>query len=180
MSFATWTLALIVGLCAGWTDWRSRRIPNWLTIPALALGVAVHGLAAGGPGVLESLKGVGLALAVLLPLVLLGALGGGDWKLLGALGAFLGAGMVLVVLLGAILIAGLMGVIQISVNRRWKATFTNLRELIFWFCSLRWGAHPTVNLENPAMRHVPFGIATALSVMLCFGLTLLKWKTIWR
>ncbi len=43
-----WMLAVIPALVAGWTDWRWRRIPNWLTVPALLLGIAAncacHGL----------------------------------------------------------------------------------------------------------------------------------------
>jgi prepilin peptidase CpaA len=174
MNYATWILAIAVGLCAGWTDWRSRRIPNWLTIPALAAGVALHGAMHGAAGVVESLKGAGIALAVLLPLVLLRALGGGDWKLLGALGAFLGAQMVLVVLLGAVLIAGAMSAIQVTVNRRWRATLANMRDLVFSLYALRAGGHPRINLDNPTMHSVPFGTATALSVLACFGLTVLR------
>ncbi|MGA7908757.1 MAG: A24 family peptidase, partial [Candidatus Sulfotelmatobacter sp.] len=80
-------LAVALALIAGWTDWRSRRIPNWLTVPGLLLGVAANGLAAGWPGVKSSLLGVGLGLLLLLPFVLLRSLGAGDWKLAGAVGA---------------------------------------------------------------------------------------------
>ena len=45
-----WMLAAIPALVAGWTDWRSRRIPNWLTVPALLLGIGVNSLAAGWSG----------------------------------------------------------------------------------------------------------------------------------
>jgi prepilin peptidase CpaA len=167
---AIWFLALSVGMTAGWTDWKTRRIPNWLTIPALFLGIVAHGLTAGRSGLLESLKGTGLALLILLPVVLLRGLGGGDWKLMGALGAILGFRMMLVVLWGAVVIAGVMGVVQITRHRRWRATWNNLRELLWSFYSLRWGVHPKVNLDNPEMRSVPFGTATALSLAICFAL----------
>ena len=169
MHEAIWFLALTVGICAGWTDWKSRRIPNWLTIPALFLGIAAHGLIAGRAGVFESLKGAGLALLILLPIVLLRGLGAGDWKLMGALGAILGFRMMLVVLWGAVIIAGLMGVVQVTRHRRWGATLSNLRELLWSFYSLRWGVLPKVNLDNPEMHSVPFGTATALSMLICFA-----------
>ena len=156
-------------MCAGWTDWKTRRIPNWLTLPALFLGIAAHGLTAGRAGFVESLKGAGLALLILLPVVLLRGLGGGDWKLMGALGALLGFQMMLLVLWGAILIAGLMGVVQVTRHRRWGATLRNLRELLWSFYSLRWGVLPKVNLDNPEMHSVPFGTATALSMLICFA-----------
>ena len=56
-------------------DWRTRRIPNWLTVPGLVAGVAVNAVAAGWPGAKSSLLGAGLGLLVLLPFVVIKALG---------------------------------------------------------------------------------------------------------
>src|SRR5258707_9405016 len=105
-----WMLATVPALVAGWTDWRWRRIPNWLTVPALLLGIGVNSFAAGWAGAKESLLGAGLSLGVLLPFVLIRSLGAGDWKLAGALGALLGASRMITVLLGAVVVAGVMGV----------------------------------------------------------------------
>ena len=106
-----WMLATIPALVAGWTDWRWRRIPNWLTVPALLLGIAVNCFATGWAGAKESLLGAGLGLGLLLPFVLIRSLGAGDWKLVGALGAFLGPSRLITVLLGTVLVAGLMAVV---------------------------------------------------------------------
>src|ERR1700720_4388893 len=104
-----WMLATIPALIAGWTDWRWRRIPNWLTAPALLLGIAVNCFATGWVGAKVSLLGAGLGLGLLLPLVLIRSLGAGDWKLAGALGAFLGPSRMITVLLGAVLVGGVVG-----------------------------------------------------------------------
>jgi prepilin peptidase CpaA len=98
------TLALVAG--AGWIDGRTRRIPNWLTVSGFVAGLAVHLLFGGWRGGLMSLEGAGLGLVVLLPLVLLRALGAGDWKLMGALGALLGPVMLWFVLFASIFVAG--------------------------------------------------------------------------
>src|SRR5258707_15364727 len=103
-----WMFALGVTLLAGWVDFRTRKIPNWLTVPALLLGIGMHIVVAGWPGAKTSLEGAGLALVLLLPLVLLRGLGAGDWKLMGAVGAFLGPAMFLFVMLGSILVSGIM------------------------------------------------------------------------
>ncbi|MGA9969903.1 MAG: A24 family peptidase, partial [Candidatus Acidiferrales bacterium] len=113
-----WMLALALALFAGWTDWRTRKIPNWLTAPALLLGFTVHTVIAGWPGAKTSLAGASLALGLLLPLVLLRALGAGDWKLMGALGAFLGPILFVYVLVGSILVSGLMAVVQVMRTHR--------------------------------------------------------------
>jgi len=55
-----------------------------------------------------ALLGAGLGLLLLLPFVFLRSLGAGDWKLAGALGAFVGPGVLLDLLMGSIFVAGIM------------------------------------------------------------------------
>jgi len=52
--------------------------------------------------------GSGIGLLLLLPFVFLRSLGAGDWKLAGALGAFVGPGVLLDLLMGSIFVAGIM------------------------------------------------------------------------
>ena len=87
-----WALTLTFTIWAGWLDWRTRKIPNWLTVSGFVAGLGIHTIVGGWHGALASLQGAGLALLVLLPLVLLRGLGAGDWKLMGAVGALLGPG----------------------------------------------------------------------------------------
>lgn len=169
-------LALAVAIWAGWLDWRSRRIPNWLTVPALATGIAANTLAWGWPGAKAALEGAGLALALLLPLVLARGLGAGDWKLMGALGAFLGPSRLVVVLLGTVFIAGLMAVAQMVRSRRVIQTLSNLWVLLLAIATfgIR-GQRENLTLDNPGLMALPFGVAAALSTILFFG-ALSAWK----
>jgi prepilin peptidase CpaA len=84
------TCALTVGAIACVTDIRSRRIPNLLTFGAAATALVYHSIAQGGLGFGSSASGwlVG-ALVMFVPFAL-GGLGGGDVKLLAALGAWVG------------------------------------------------------------------------------------------
>jgi prepilin peptidase CpaA len=84
--------ALAVGCAACVTDIQSRRIPNWLTFGAAGAAVVFHTLTQGGGGFVFATSGwfVG-ALIMFLPFALRG-LGGGDVKLVAALGAWLGPG----------------------------------------------------------------------------------------
>ena len=95
---AVWGLTILLAALAGWMDWRSRRIPNWLTVPGLFVGVAANALVWGWAGAKASLLGAGLGLLLLLPFVLIRSLGAGDWKLVGAVGAFLGPQSLITVL----------------------------------------------------------------------------------
>ena len=170
MSEGLWLLALALAVWAGWTDWRSRRIPNWLTVPAFFVGLGAHWMVAGSKGVLFSLKGAAVALALLFPFVLLRGLGAGDWKLMGALGAFLGAQVTFLILFGTVVITGIMGVVQITRLRKWRVTLANMWELIVVFLSFGWRVHPKINLDNPGALSLPFGTAAAFSTLVCYGL----------
>ena len=103
----------------------------------------------GWPGAKASLEGAGLALVLLLPLVLMRALGAGDWKLMGAVGAFLGPVMFLFVLLGSILVSGLMAMVEMMRTRRVKETFHNLYVLVQGFLSFGLRPNPEISLDNP-------------------------------
>jgi len=163
-----WILTLALTLLAALLDWRSRRIPNWLTVPGLLSGVVVHALIAGGPGALFALKGAGLALILLLPLVALRALGAGDWKLMGAVGAFLGWKLFLFVLLGSILASGIMAVVQVLRMGRVMETLRNMVTLVRGFFTFGLKKNPQISLDNPRLLKLPFGVAVAAATLVCF------------
>jgi prepilin peptidase CpaA len=163
-----WAFALAFVLYAGWLDSSTRRIPNWLTVPGLLLGVALHGMAGGWRGAVVALEGAGLALAILLPLVFLRALGAGDWKLMGALGAFLGPQIFFLVLLASVLVAGLMSVVVMVRAHRVRETLRNLYLLILTFLTLGFRKNPGISLDSPDALKVPFGVAAAVGTFVCF------------
>lgn len=71
-------------------DFRSQKIPNWLTVTSAALGLAYHSLAPGGIGPLWALAGFAVGFSLLFVPWLLGGGGMGDVKMLAALGVWLG------------------------------------------------------------------------------------------
>ena len=163
-----WILALVLSLVAGWTDWRRRKIPNWLTVPGLIIGIGVHTIIAGWPGAKVSLEGAGTALGLLLPLVLMRAMGAGDWKLLGALGALLGPILILFVLVGSIFVSGLMAVVEVMRTHRVTTTLHNLGVLVQGFLAFGPRTHPEISLDNPGLLKLPFGVAVAAATLICF------------
>lgn len=145
-------------------DLRSRRIPNWLTVPGLLLGIVLRAATGGWPGLKSSLLGAGLGLLLLLPFVLLKALGAGDWKLAGALGAFVGPGVLTDLLLASVFVAGVMALGLIIYKRRLGETMRNLAHLVASLFSLHMPG-PEVSLDNPRSLKVPYGVALALTVV---------------
>jgi len=85
-------LAVLVTAAAAYSDFRTGRIPNWLTYGAMALGVGLRTLQAQphGTGALSSL--FGMLVCALVPYLMWrkDGMAGGDVKMFVALGAILG------------------------------------------------------------------------------------------
>jgi prepilin peptidase CpaA len=120
-------LALALSGVAAVYDLRVRRIPSWLTLPAIATGPALHvalafrmhahgALGLSGPTLGASLSLVGAFACAVVPLCMwrMGLMGGGDWKLLASSGALLGAPVGIRVELVALLLAGYFGLARLA------------------------------------------------------------------
>jgi prepilin peptidase CpaA len=167
--YTIWGLAIVLALVAGWIDWRSRRLPNWLTVSGFAVGIVVNTAFFGWAGAKTAFLGAGIALAILLPVVLLRGLGAGDWKLMGALGAIVGKDESLHVLIVTIFVAGLIAIGQMIWQKRVRVTLRNLWELVRGFFVFGLKPHPDINLDNAGASTLPFGVAAAAATLLCWG-----------
>jgi len=157
--------AVLLSLIAAATDLRSRRIPNWLTVPGLVVGIAANTALSGWSGLKASLLGAAVGLALLLPFVLLRSLGAGDWKLAGALGAFTGPSILMDLLLGSVLVAGVMAMALVIYKRRTRATIRNIGHILVSLVTFRLPGE-RVSLDNPESLKVPYGVALAFTMVL--------------
>lgn len=165
MSQIIWILSAVFALTAGLTDLRWRRIPNWLTYPVALLAITLHTAAGGWRGARLSLLGMALGLGLLLPFVLIRSLGGGDWKLIGTLGAFFGPARLIYVLIYTLLINGLMALIMIVFKGRLLKTLRNVGTMTAAFFHLRLPGQE-LTIDNPEAVKVPFGVAAAVAVLI--------------
>jgi prepilin peptidase CpaA len=117
--------ALLLTAIAAVIDWRSRRIPNWLNLLLLAAGLVQSWQAGGSVSLSMSLLGAVVGFFLLLPAFALGAMGGGDVKLLTAIGAWTGPVGVVGVLVIATVIGGVVAVAQAAQSGKLAALLKN-------------------------------------------------------
>ena len=89
-------------------DVRYRRIPNAFVLATLVSGLLINGILHGAGGVVASLEGCALAFGMMFALHLFGAMGAGDVKLFGAIGAVLGVHLVPTTFVVVLLTGGLL------------------------------------------------------------------------
>ncbi len=171
-------LLVAVALSAVWFDVRERRIPNALTVGALGLALLLRATLGAGE-LVAGLTGAAIGFGLALPFFLVGGLGGGDVKLLAAVGAFLGPGRIWFALLVMALVGGVMAVFVIARNRAFRDTAANLHAILATFGSRTFtgwkgeGSGAAVTLETPGVLTVPYGVAIAAGAIgswLVYGL----------
>jgi prepilin peptidase CpaA len=109
-------------------DVRTRRIRNWLTFSLALTGVVQSfGLAGLAGTVSPTASCLGLAVGFALPFVLfaIGALGGGDVKLLAAIGAWVGPGAILQIFLAEAVIGMVLVLAQAAATGRLRVLVRN-------------------------------------------------------
>lgn len=102
-------VALFVATCIA-TDLRSRRIPNALTLSGIGTGLVLGGFLDGLGGCLAAAAGALLAVVLLLAPFAMGGIGGGDVKMMAAIGSLIGPRALLASLLAGMLLGGLVAV----------------------------------------------------------------------
>lgn len=139
-------ILLIVLLIAVMTDLKSFKIPNWLTIPAMMTGLLGHAFINGLTGMVFSLKGLGLGLALFFVLYAMGGMGAGDVKLLAAVGSFIGAEDVLSAGLMAMFLGGLYAIAMMIFHMGMRGSLKQMGALLkSWISMPR-----TLDTSSPA------------------------------
>lgn len=165
-----------VGLAA-FIDARTRRIPNWLTL-TVAAAVIIGGflfflfkgdLQGGWQWLLFSGKGWLVGIGIFLIPFMLGGMGGGDVKLLGAIGALKGVAFVIETALFGALWGGVLAVLAILFKKQPEILKRfGLGLKIFALTGGQAGKEfmiPDENVKEKEKLYVPYGVAIFLGML---------------
>ncbi len=176
-------------MTAAISDLKTRKLPNWLTVSAFAAALLMHTVINGLSGLGFSLLGFVTGFGILLVLWLIGGGGGGDVKLMGALGAWLGVNLTLrvffvstamaAVATGALLVVGMFSRGFGFVQRRYLVTGSTGRPASSTSASSTSAGSKFSRLRRQQRRVMPYAVPVALGtwvvLMVAWHTTGLPW-----
>ena len=161
--------ALAIATVGAVKDFRGHRIPNWLTYSGLVAALVVRPGLGGWTELRGGLVGMMFAGGIFFLLFLLGGMGGGDVKLMAAVGAWVGAAQVGVLLIMSALAGGLLATGYVLVHKRMFESLRNMVELLRHHLTDGLKPHPTLNVQQEGTLRLPYGLAIAIGTFYCVG-----------
>lgn len=154
----------VIVLTAATYDFRYRRIPNWLNLSGLILGLGLNVFFFHAGGALKSGQGLLLATAVYLPLYLLRGMGAGDVKLMAAVGSLVGPGYWFEIFIVTAIAGGAAAGIFACLKGRFTDTCWNVMFLLKDLAHFRSPrkTNPQLDVRNPGSLRLPHGVLIAL------------------
>ncbi len=164
VQFAVFFIVLSV---ASWTDIRRGKIYDWLTLPAIFLGLAIHFIAGGiGEPLLYSLIGAVVGGGVFWVFYLFNAVGGGDVKLMAAIGALMGFRFTVSALVVISIVGAFMALLVLVFRRRLLQGLKESARTMFFIRKRR--------VEESARITIPYGVAIAAGSFVTWVLMFLR------
>jgi prepilin peptidase CpaA len=169
-SFAIPSAAIAISLVACVTDLRTQRIPNVLTFGAAIAGLVAHAALEGAAGAVTAGGGWLTGLILFLPFFALGGMGGGDVKLLAALGAWLGAYETLYLALYSGVAGGVLAIAVAFARGYLRVALSNVVEMLRYWSKSGIRPVPNLTLDTPYAPRLAYAVPMFLGVMV----------TLWR
>ncbi|MDP9050240.1 MAG: A24 family peptidase [Acidobacteriota bacterium] len=153
--------ALLCAVVGSIHDLRDRRIPNWITGPAILGGLLLHGVTGHWSGLGESVLAGVIAGAVALVFWFAGGMGAGDVKLMAAVGCIAGLFDLHLLLFSIALAGGICGLALAVYHGRLRPTLSSAGSLLRHHLNHGLAPHPELNLNNPGTLRLPFALPIA-------------------
>ena len=153
-------------------DFRSQKIPNLITFPAVIIALLYHFFTHGVDGLIFSALGLATGIGLLIIPYILGVSGAGDAKLMGAVGAILGSKSVFIAFLLTALVGGIYAIILILLNKKQFKGFIKKQFITLQLFVLTRKFIPDPVEENNNKPKLCYGVAIALGTFIYMGLDL--------
>ena len=159
---------IITVLAAAYFDLRVRRIPNWINLSALVMGLGLNLYFDSLQGAVTSAAGLLLALCIYVPLYALKGMGAGDVKLMAAIGSIVGPGNWFHIFVATALLGGIASLVLVVARKRAGQTFLNISVIV---SQLMKGKPPAngdaaLSIHNEKSLKMPHGAIIASGVLL--------------
>ncbi len=158
-------LILFLGIAA-LLDWHYRRIPNALILIMAISGLFWQGMHQGLEGAGTSFLGLGTGLLLLYIPFALGGVGGGDVKLLAAIGAWAGPAMTVQIFLAAAVAGGIYSLFEITRQRAWRPIAAGMRHRFQYFVLHQKLAPESQIRFTGKPIHIPYALAITAGYLL--------------
>lgn len=151
--------ATVCAMIASVYDVKSRRIPNFITLPGFFFGLILH-LGLGGWQQLLSAGAAGVICGlVFLVFYIAGGMGAGDVKLIAAVGCIAGLPNTAYLLVLTALAGGAMAVALAMAKGQLQQRMANVGEIMSHHGHAGLQPHPDLNLGNAATLRLPYALA---------------------
>jgi prepilin peptidase CpaA len=162
-----WPILIVVLIAAGW-DVYSRRIPNWLVLPFLAVGLVLSGMEHGLNGLGNSLAGMAVVAVTLGPICWLRGMGMGDLKLCAAIGVWIGPSQMLFALVMTGIAGGVLAVGYALYHGALGRSLDSTGGLIGNLWRRGSDEDRRKTLDHPGALSVPYAPAIAIGTIFAF------------
>ncbi|PSH05243.1 MAG: prepilin peptidase [Acidobacteria bacterium] len=157
--------ALAVACVGGIADILTSKIPNRLTYGGMIVAIGAHLVIGGWSGLGASIAGGLIGGGAFFVFFLLHAMGGGDIKLIAAVGCFVGPKLSIEIVLASAIAGGILAIAYALWQRRLKVVLRNVYELVKFHAAVGAESHPSLNLSNQQAVRLPYGVAIAAGVI---------------
>ncbi|HUJ80564.1 MAG TPA: A24 family peptidase [Candidatus Acidoferrales bacterium] len=160
--------ALLISMGAAAIDVKTARVPNWLTSGGIIAGLLVRALLAGWHGMSAGLLGALLGGGVLFLPFLARGIGGGDVKLMAAVGAWAGMEHALVLILATAIAGGVLAAGYIILRQRAGDMVWRVANVIRFHLVSGIEPHPALHAQTSELMRFPYSLAIAAGALFVF------------
>lgn len=148
-------------------DYRTYKIPNWLTLAGMAFGLTYNAVFPFQVGFLSASGGLLLGFLIMLPLYVLRAMGAGDVKLMAMVGTFLGVAGTFYAAIFTFIVGGIAALAFALFNKALGRMLSNIKNITqnMAFSAIG-GIRPDAQIEaSKSIGRLPYGVSISVGTI---------------